>query len=763
MAERSFVEEVKKLRLEAGEVFSGEGILAVTKALLESGVAYVAGYQGAPISHLMDVLADAHDILDEYGIRFENSASEATAAASLAASVNYPLRGAVTFKATVGTNVASDALANLASGGVTGGALIIVGEDYGEGSSIMQERSHAFAMKSQIWLLDPRPNLPSIVQAVKDGFDLSEASRTPVMLQLRIRACHVHGQFVAADNRRAAFSIKDALDHPRRDISRIVLPPASFVHEREKIQERWPAAVEFIQKRRLNECFATDSRDIGIALQGGSYNTVLRALERLGLADVYGESDIPLYVMNVAYPLVDSEWERFCAGKRAVIVIEEGQPNFVEQNASAILRQCGSTVALHGKDMLPLAGEYNTSTVMKGLRTFFERYGVLESQRAQRKVIPILAATAQSSVALAGGEEDSDVDDVGDTAVATQLAAQVAAEPAVDPGLAPATSDSIAALDANVHARPPGFCTGCPERPIFTAMKLVERELGTHHVSADIGCHLFAILPPFNLGATTMGYGLGGASAAALNAPANKRAISVMGDGGFWHNGLTSGIANAVFNKSDNLTIVVDNSYTSATGGQDILSSTAHNTMRSTGHEIEQAVRGVGVKWVKTVRRTYDLKRMTATLKEALTTDAKGPKVLIAQSECMLNKQRREKPKTRKAIAAGERVVHERFGVDSDTCTGDHSCIRLSGCPSLSIKPNPDPLRIDPVASVLDSCVGCGLCGEVSHAAVLCPSFYRAEIVSNPTRIDKLRQHVRHAVIGWLQRRDAARRARFAF
>ncbi len=169
MAERSFVEEVKKLRLSQGELFRGEGILAVTKALLESGVSYVAGYQGAPISHLMDVLADAQDILAEQGIRFENSASEATAAATLAASVNYPLRGAVTFKATVGTNVASDALANLASGGVTGGALIIVGEDYGEGSSIMQERSHAFAMKSQIWLLDPRPNLPSHRRGGQDG------------------------------------------------------------------------------------------------------------------------------------------------------------------------------------------------------------------------------------------------------------------------------------------------------------------------------------------------------------------------------------------------------------------------------------------------------------------------------------------------------------------------------------------------------------------------------------------------------------------
>lgn len=117
MAERSFLEEVEKLRLGAGETFRGEGILAITKALLENGVGYVGGYQGSPISHLMDVLADAQDILGELGVHFEASASEATAAAMLAASVHYPIRGAVTFKSTVGTNVASDALANLSSGG----------------------------------------------------------------------------------------------------------------------------------------------------------------------------------------------------------------------------------------------------------------------------------------------------------------------------------------------------------------------------------------------------------------------------------------------------------------------------------------------------------------------------------------------------------------------------------------------------------------------------------------------------------------------
>ena len=709
MAERSFKKEAEKLRLGAGREFHGEGILAVTKALLQSGVAYVAGYQGAPISHLMDVLTDSADILEELGVHFEHSASEATAAATLGASINYPLRGAVTFKSTVGTNVASDALANLASGGVTGGALIIVGEDYGEGSSIMQERSHAFAMKSQIWLMDPRPNLPSIVKAVETGFELSEASRTPVMLELRIRACHVHGRFTAKDNMRPAFTLKQAMENPVRDTSRIVLPPASYLHEREKIEQRWPAAVKFIREHGLNEVFGDSAADIGIILQGGMYNTVARALELLGLADAFGETRIPLYVLNVTYPLIDDEIKRFCLGKRAVLMVEEGQPDFLEQALHAILRKADLQTKVLGKDVLPKGGEYTGDAMLRGLRRFLDQ----------------VAPTLLPAVLPSGSAE---------------------------PGQP--KPPAVAAAGAEVHPRPPSFCTGCPERPIFTAMKLVERELGPHHVSCDIGCHLFSILPPFNIGASTMGYGLGWAGAAALNAKDSaKRTISVMGDGGFWHNGLASGVGNAVFNQTDSVLIIVDNNYTAATGGQDIMSSKGLNTLRKTQNSIESAVRGVGIEWVRAITNTYGIAQMRDVLKEALTTSFKGPKVVIAQSECMLNKQRRVKPLLRQALKDGKRVVRERFGVDADTCTGDHSCIRLSGCPSLTVKDNPDPLRKDPVATVIESCVGCGVCGEVSHAAVLCPSFYRADIVSNPTRWEKLVAGLRRRVIGVLQDR----------
>jgi indolepyruvate ferredoxin oxidoreductase, alpha subunit len=718
MAERSFEKEMQSLRLGEGAEFRGEGILAVTKALLQSGVSYVGGYQGAPISHLMDVLAEAEGILHELGVHFEASASEATAAAMLAASINYPLRGAVTWKSTVGTNVASDALANLASSGVRGGALIILGEDYGEGASIMQERTHAFAMKSQIWLLDPRPHLPEIVRAVEQGFELSEASNSPVMLMLRIRACHVYGRFNAKNNRRPAFSAADALAAPSRDYSRIILPPSTYAQEREKIQERFPAALRFVAEHKMNDVIEGEAGDVGIVLQGGLYNSVLRALELLDCADAFGSSKIPLYVLNVTYPLVPEEWVRFCSGKRAVLVVEEGQPEFIEQAASLILRKSDVSARLLGKGVLPMHGEYTVDVLRKGLGEFISTW------------VPRLRSASPSRAA----------------------ASQRMSEAPLVAGGRPAPL---------VPARSSGLCTGCPERPLFSAMKILQKEIGPLHISADIGCHSFATLPPFNMGNSIMGYGLGPAGASALGTEGGKRAMSVMGDGGFWHNGLTSGIGNAVFNRHDDVTVIVDNGYSAATGGQDIPSSRDANDHRQGNNTITEAVKGVGVKWVRQTR-TYNMQATLKLLREALSTDFRGPKVIIAEGECQLNRQRRVRPLMKKAIQQGERVVRERFGVDADTCTGDHSCIRLSGCPSLTVKENPDPLRSDPVAHVDNSCVGCGVCGEVAHAAVLCPSFYRAELLYNPSRWDRLLGKVRGAIIGLLQRRSERKRLNYA-
>src|SRR5438309_9488622 len=204
MGERSFADDVKQLGYGQGQVLRGEGILAITKALLQSGVSYVGGYPGAPISHLLDVLADANDpLLKPLGIYFEQSGSEAAAAALLGASINYPMRGAVTWKSVVGTNVASDALSHVASAGVIGGSVIVIGEDYGEGASILQERTHSTALKSSIPLLDPRNTLQSFARFVEEGFGLSEACNEPVFFSIRIRACHMRGTLACRDKRAA--------------------------------------------------------------------------------------------------------------------------------------------------------------------------------------------------------------------------------------------------------------------------------------------------------------------------------------------------------------------------------------------------------------------------------------------------------------------------------------------------------------------------------------------------------------------------------
>lgn len=714
MAERSFKHEVEKLRIGKGEIFHGEGILAVTKALLQCGVGYVGGYQGSPISHLMDVFADADPLLKELGVYFENSASEAGAAAMLSASVMYPVRGAVTWKSTVGTNVASDALSNLSSSGVTGGTVVIIGEDYGEGSSIMQERTHAFAMKSQMWLIDPRPSLENIAKFTELAFELSEASNTPVFLELRVRSCHMYGQFVAKDNQKPKYTLAEALNNPIRDVDRIVLPPASFKQEQDKVNRRLPNAIKFIKENKMNEFLSGEREDVGIIVQGALFNNLNRALVRFGLSDHLGNVKVPIYVMNVTYPVVEDEIIEFCKGKKAVLMIEEGQPNYIEQSVGLQLFQHKITTELHGKDMLPVAGDYSIGKIEEGLTKFFNLYDDTVEFQPTEGMIPIKKEDAEQ-------------------------------------------------LAESVPVRPAGFCTGCPERPIFAALKLVQQNLGEYHISADIGCHLFSILPPFNVGATTMGYGLGPASASAFNMNNNedenqKRVISIMGDGGFWHNGLSSGISNAVFNKSDGLTIIVDNNYAAATGGQDVPSSRFNNVLRKINNPIETAVKGVGVKHIDFIDNTYNVDKMVKTITKALTKKEEGPKVIIAQSECMLNKQRRDRREKKKKLEAKKRVVNEKFGVDSKVCTGDHACMRLSGCPSLTLTYSENPLREDPIATIDQSCVACGNCGEVAEAAVLCPSFYKAQVVKNPSGYEKIKHGIKRRVFTFLQNRRERKR-----
>ena len=697
--ERSFKKEIEMLKLKKGEVFEGEGILAVTKALLESGVSFVGGYQGSPVSNLLDVMVQAKEYMHELGVHVEACANESSAAAMLGACINYKVRGAVTWKSIVGTNVASDALSHLSSVGVKGGALIIIGEDYGEGSSIIQERTHSVALKSTIWLFDPKPNLENIVNCVKYGFELSELSSVPVMMQMRIRTCHLQGRFITKDNVSPIISSVNKTDQiADHNYDLIAHPPSTYLQEKLKYDERIKRAKEFILDKNINEIIEGETLDTGIIIQGGLFNNLICSLEEMGLSNSFGESKISILVLNVVHPIIPSQIISFAKNFKALLIIEEGQPAYLEQEIGLLFHQNNISTQVAGKGYLPMAGEYTSEVIYKGVQDFLLEYN---ADFKTKKNIDYIS-------------EISDLKEEVKTL-----------------------------LDASIPARPPGFCTGCPERPFFSALKMIEKDSGKIHISTDIGCHSFATFAPFSFGQSILGYGMSLSASAGVQSFSEKRPIAIMGDGGFWHNGLLSGVASRLLNNSDGILVILQNGYTSATGTQDLISTPNSNYRKLANSKsstegdqtIQDALKGLGVKWLKTVH-TYDVGKVKKTISDALNSSFMGLKVIVAEGECQLERQRRMRPYKVEQLKKKKRFKRIRFGVDEETCTGDHSCIRLSGCPTLTVKPSNDPLKIDPVAHVTDDCVGCGLCGENALEATLCPSFWRAEIITNPNKWD---------------------------
>src|SRR5204863_4394272 len=165
----------------------------------------------------------------------------------------------------------------------------------------------------------------------------------------------------------------------------------------------------------------------------------------LGLADAFGASRIPILALNVVYPLVPEEIVEFSKTKKAVLVLEEGQPEFIEQEIAMHLRRNDVAAKLHGKDVMHMAGDYNVEALVRGLAKFVAQHA------------PHLD-TSRGSQWLAAVQE---------------------------------TKQKAESLLGALPARPPTFCTGCPERPVFSAMKLVAQDIGRPHASLAVRFHYF--------------------------------------------------------------------------------------------------------------------------------------------------------------------------------------------------------------------------------------------------------------------------------
>lgn len=692
---------ISQLNLGEGETLYGDTPLVILKSFLQSGVSYVGGYPGAPTASLIDVISDAYGpVLKDYGMYFDCSCNEASAASLLSASINYPIRGSVNWKI-VGTNVASDALAHICSSGVTGGAMIIVGEDYGCDGTIVAEKAMPYALKSSMAVIDPRGDLQRISFLIEKGFELSEYSNLPVMFILSTRIAYIRNRLLCKDNKSLEISTQSPIEQLITDVEKIPLPPYSQQQERLKFKNRIPAAKEFIVDANINEIFGGEDSSVGIITHGSLYNSLIRCLYNLGEADLSGKSSISILNLNVTYPLVSEQISDFIRDKKSVLILEEGMPNLIEEQIRSIAQRQKIYSDIIGKGTLPVNGEYTPDRIIKGIGDY-----LINNIEAPHK-IDILK------------EKSTSVDEH--------------------------KSKAASFLKDPITLRNPIFCTGCPERPIFTAIKILEEQYGKSYYASDIGCYSMSGLPPFNLSDSITGMGVGLASAGAISRMTDKRTISFMGDGTFWHSGLTTSIANALYNNQNAILIILENFWTSMTGHHENPASGKNMRQEGVGMSIEQTLKGAGVRWIEKVD-PYDLQDSIKILKKAYTED-EGLRVIISRGECQLEKNRKQRVIVKRNINEGKRTVQTKLGVDADICTGDHSCMRHNGCPSLTLKDSPNMLRDDPVAHIESSCVGCGLCGDIAHAAVLCPSFYKVDIITNPSFLDLVSKRINNYLI----------------
>ncbi|MCS7223424.1 MAG: thiamine pyrophosphate-dependent enzyme [Armatimonadetes bacterium] len=698
--------EIEQLKYGKGEVLWADGCLAILKALLESGVSYVGGYPGAPVSNLTDAFLDAEEaILKPQGIFVANNVNEASAAAMLRISVNAPVRGGVGWKV-VGTNVAADALAHICSSGVIGGVVIFVGEDYGANSTLVAQKTVPYGYNFGAPVIDPPADLNQVARLVRLSFDLSETCQMPVLFLVRTRVGNMKGWLRARDNKTPPINALQRLDHLQREPSSFPIPPYTQKQEEEKWTDRLPRAKRFIVQHRFNQIYPADSEK-GIIVHGLLFNASVRALSRLGLVDssrrpsffpvpLDGEEgaeppisfSVPIYCLSALFPVAEEEVASFLADKKEVLIVEEGEPALLEKEIRSVAQKIGWQGRLYRSEFIPSVGELTTDTLKEGFRQFFNL-----NRRANY--------------------------------LRTYLEE-----------------------DLPVVRRPPNFCTGCPERPaVLTAVKLFKEKnpQARLEVVLDIGCYIMALYYLKDLVSPVTGMGTCLSSSLAAASLTRERTLYIVGDGTFWAQALTTSISNALYHKQDCVVLILENFWTAMTGHQPNPSS--RNDSGRSNLDIEKTLKGMGAQWVAVVD-PYDVAKTVRLLEEAWELFELGPRFLIARGECMLERSRRERKEKTVWVKEGKRVVDSRFGVDPLVCVGDHSCLHFNNCPSLTIVPSPNPLRRDTIVQVESSCVACGLCGSNAHAAKLCPSFYRLDRVINPSFFEKMLFRLRRWIIG---------------
>ncbi len=601
---------------------------AIALGAIHAGVNLVAGYPGTPSTEILETIAKLNNghIYVEWSVN-EKAALEVAAGASYAGG-----RSLVTMKQ-VGLNVASDPLMSLAYVGAKGGMVIVSADDPGPISSQTEQDTRTFAGFAKLPVFDPSTP-EEAYHMIQDAFAYSEKYETPVLFRPTTRVCHGCASFEVAEsyeqNQVEGF-IKDTARY-------VIFPKASYMNHL-KIEKRNPLLGDDFSKYAFNYIEGKENQSkMGIASAGVSYAYLKEAakiMEEEGTCNL--ATDMKLMKIATAHPFPEKLALTFLEGLEEVLVIEELDP-VIEK---ALIYICGKyhlNITIHGKldGYVVAAGENTVESVRQSCSKFLDKD---ENN---------LIAPAGQNNQVAGNESQS--------------------------------------ITPELPIRPPVLCAGCPHRASFYAVKQAMK--GQKAVfSGDIGCYTLGNASPLDMVDTCLCMGAGITIAQGLHRMEPEAVnFAFVGDSTFFASGMT-GIVNAVYNQTDIVLVVLDNSTTAMTGHQPH-PATGVTMMKEVSNKvsIEKILKAVGIEFVETVN-PLDLEQAIDTVKRAAGT--KGVKAIIFKESCIAVSKPRPLCK-----------------IDSAACINCKKCIKELGCPALVLKEG--QVHIEE-----SLCYGCGLCAKV--------------------------------------------------
>ena len=687
-----------RFTLERGTgIFTGNELLI--KGALECGIGEITGYPGSPLTEVFDTLEKIRNLLDTKGIAAQIANNEAMAAARLNGSQMANIQAMAVMKS-VGMHVAADGLAlgNMAGATPGAGALLVVGDDtWSEGTQVPAD-SRFLSQHLYMPVLEP-----ATFQEIKDwvgiGLELSRQTAFFITYLITSNQADGGGSVEVYPNRYPALNTRNRTNIDTSTIQsdeRVIIPPATIVKEQHVISVRNPKLLELARNKGLNQILYPRSNPspIGFITSGLSYIYLEHALQILGLS-----SHFPILKLGISYPLDPKLIATMADQVEQLCVVEEKRP-FIEPQVATVLthlRQEGriKDIPLWGKHFsdnrrgFPATMGLHPSLVVRHLARLFTHIDIpqLDRTRLQRQL-----------------------DQCQDTPSNANL----------------------------VPIRTPSFCPGCPHRDSASVLKKTAADFADPDYMkkqnkeptdlvfhGDIGCYSMLKYAPFSrLMHNLSGMGLGGATGAGIDPFIDNKQLVFMGDSTFFHTGITA-ISDSIKNNQDLTYVILDNKTTAMTGHQPTPGVDIDILGRPTfAQDIERAVRGLAGASDISITRIDPAKRREYRRLIEKKLLLPGVKIIIADKECGITNQRRQRGKKAALVAAKGFVPREHhINISQDVCEHCLECTKGTGCSGLTVNTRTEygpKIAID-----LSSCVADGACTkvEVDQGDKTCPSF----------------------------------------